>query len=66
MKEYTVIHTVQFTTILKREDDWEPIPIRETEEQLKSAVDVDDIKVTGRQIFIRDLPNSFEVAVGTH
>lgn len=65
MKEYTIIHTVQFTEVFKTKGDLELIPKEQTEERLKRIIDVDDIKVTDRQIFIRDLPNTSEVVMGT-
>lgn len=65
MKEYTVIHTVQFTEVFKIEGDMELIPTQETEARLKRCINADDIKVINRQIFVRDLPNTSEVVVGT-
>jgi hypothetical protein len=64
MKEYTVITTVQFTEIVQA-DHITLVPEREVERQLKRFIYIDDIKITDRQMFIRDLPNEPEVVVGT-
>lgn len=64
MKEYTVITTVQFTDVVQA-DHVVLVPEKEVEHKLKRFIDTDDIKITNRQMFIRDLPNTSEVVVGT-
>ena len=64
MKEYTVITTCQVTAIVQA-DDIELPDVKEIEQDLKDRYDVDDVKVTNRQIFVRDLPNTSEVVVET-
>lgn len=64
MKEYTVVTTVQFTEIVQA-DHITLVPEREVERNLKRFIDTDDIKITDRQMFIRDLPNESVVGVET-
>jgi len=64
MKEYTVITTVQITEIAKA-DDIALYSKKDMEYQMKRRFDADDVNITDRQIFVRDLPNTSEVVVGT-
>ena len=64
MKEYTVVTTIQVTEIVQT-DNIALYSVKEIEHNMKRRFNADDIKVTDRQIFIRDLPNTSEVVVET-
>ena len=65
MKEVTIVTLVETTDVFPLNDNEILTSDEECAIRIKAILNADDVKIKKRQIFIRDLPNTSEVVVGT-